>query len=56
MSSTTRQLGAVLGVAILIAILGPAPGSDSYDSGWWAMAALALVAVVPVALIGRRPA
>ena len=55
MSSTTRQLGAVLGVAILIAILGPAPGPGSYDSGWWAMAGLALVAVVPVALIGRRP-
>jgi len=56
MSATTRQLGAVLGVAILIAILGPAPGAGSYDSGWWAMAGLALVAVVPVALIGRRPA
>ena len=56
MSSTTRQLGAVLGVAILVAILGPAPAATSYDSGWWAMAALALVAVVPVALIGRRPA
>lgn len=56
MSSTTRQLGAVLGVAILIAILGPVPGSGSYDSGWWAMAGLALIAVVPVALIGRRPA
>ena len=55
MSATTRQLGAVLGVAILIAILGPAPGAASYDSGWWAMAGLALVAVVPVALIGRRP-
>jgi EmrB/QacA subfamily drug resistance transporter len=55
MSATTRQVGAVLGVAILIAILGPAPGAASYDSGWWAMAGLALVAVVPVALIGRRP-
>ena len=55
MSATTRQLGAVLGVAILIAILGPAPGAGSYDSGWWAMAGLALVAVVPVTLIGRRP-
>jgi EmrB/QacA subfamily drug resistance transporter len=53
MSATTRQLGAVLGVAILIAILGPAPGAGSYDSGWWAMAGLALVAVVPVILIGR---
>ena len=56
MSSTTRQVGAVLGVAILIAILGPAPAADAYDSGWWAMAAIALLAVVPVALVGRRPA
>ena len=54
MSATTRQLGAVLGVAILIAILGPAPGPDAYEAGWWAMAGVALAAVVPVALIGRR--
>ncbi len=46
----------MLGVAILIAILGPAPGPDAYDAGWWAMAALALLAVVPVALIGRARA
>jgi EmrB/QacA subfamily drug resistance transporter len=56
MSATTRQLGAVLGVAILIAILGPAPGPGAYDAGWWAMAALALLAVAPVALIGRARA
>jgi MFS family permease len=54
MSATTRQVGAVLGVAVLIAILGPAPGAGAYDSGWWAMAGLALMAVVPVALIGRH--
>jgi MFS family permease len=54
--NTTRQIGAVLGVAILIAILGPAPDANAYDAGWWAMGALALAAVVPVALIGRRPA
>jgi EmrB/QacA subfamily drug resistance transporter len=54
MSATTRQLGAVLGVAVLIAILGPAPGSDAYDAGWWAMGALALLAVVPIALISSR--
>ncbi|MEZ0294729.1 MAG: DHA2 family efflux MFS transporter permease subunit [Solirubrobacteraceae bacterium] len=52
MSATTRQLGAVLGVAILIAILGPAPDAAAFDAGWWAMAALALLAVVPIALIG----
>jgi MFS family permease len=56
MSATTRQLGAVLGVAILVAVLGPAPGAGSYDAGWWAMAALALLAVIPVALIGRQAA
>ena len=56
MSATTRQLGAVLGVAILIAILGPVPDPGAYDSGWWALAGLALLAVVPVALIGGRPA
>jgi MFS family permease len=56
MSATTRQLGAVLGVAILIAILGPAPDGGAYDAGWWAMAALALAAVVPIALIGRSGA
>jgi hypothetical protein len=53
MSATTRQLGAVLGVATLVAILGPAPAAGAYDSGWWAMAGLALLAVVPIALIGR---
>jgi nitrate/nitrite transporter NarK len=53
MSATTRQLGAVLGVAVLVAILGPAPDSAAYDAGWWALAAVALLAVVPVALIGR---
>ena len=52
MSATTRQLGAVFGVAILVAILGPAPAPDAYDAGWWAMGGLALAAVAPVVLIG----
>ena len=54
MSATARQIGAVLGVATLVAILGPAPDAGAYDAGWWAMAGLALVAAIPVALIGGR--
>jgi MFS family permease len=54
MSATTRQLGAVFGVALLVAILGPAPGAGAYDAGWWAMAGLALLAVVPIAALPRR--
>ena len=46
--------GAVFGVALLVAILGPAPGPGAYDAGWWAMAALALLAVVPVLALPRR--
>ena len=54
MSATTRQLGAVFGVAVLVAILGPAPGAAAYDAGWWAMGALALLAVIPIAALPRR--
>ena len=39
-----EKLGAVFGVAVLVAILGPAPGAAAYDAGWWAMGALALLA------------
>jgi MFS family permease len=56
MSATTRQVGAVFGVATLVAILGPAPGAGAYDAGWWAMGGLALLATIPIALIGRRGA
>jgi EmrB/QacA subfamily drug resistance transporter len=52
MSATTRQLGAVFGVAILVAILGPAPAASVYDAGWWAMGGLALAAVIPILAIG----
>jgi hypothetical protein len=46
----------VLGVAILIAVLGPAPDPAAYEAGWWAMAAVAFAAVVPISLIGRSRA
>jgi MFS family permease len=54
MSATTRQLGAVFGVALLVAILGPAPGAGAYDAGWWAMGGLALLAVVPIVALPKR--
>ena len=54
MSATTRQLGAVFGVALLVAILGPAPGPAAYDAGWWAMGGLALLAVVPILALPKR--
>jgi hypothetical protein len=44
----------VFGVALLVAILGPAPGPGAYDAGWWAMAGLALLAVVPIVALRRR--
>jgi MFS family permease len=52
MSATTRQLGAVFGIAILVAILGPAPAPGVYDAAWWALGGLALAAVVPIVAIG----
>jgi EmrB/QacA subfamily drug resistance transporter len=53
-----RQIGSVLGVAILIAVLG-SPGSpaallDAFRAGWWFIAATALAAGI-VALAMRRP-
>jgi EmrB/QacA subfamily drug resistance transporter len=56
MSATTRQLGAVAGVATLVAVLGPAPDAGVYDAGWLVMAALAVLALVPIALIPARRA
>ena len=56
MSATTRQLGAVAGVATLVAVLGPAPDAAVFQAGWWTMAALALAALVPLSLIPARRA
>jgi EmrB/QacA subfamily drug resistance transporter len=47
-----RQLGAVLGVALLIAVIGdPAPGAD-WDRGWALIVAAALLASVSAFAIG----
>jgi MFS family permease len=53
----SRQLGAVLGVAILVAVIGdPAPGAllDAFKQGWTFNVAAALVAGAAAAAIGPR--
>lgn len=61
----SRQLGAVLGVAILVALIGtPSPGAAlaAFRDGWWfealaaASAALAALAIGRIALPAEQPA
>jgi EmrB/QacA subfamily drug resistance transporter len=54
-----RQIGAVLGVAILVAIIGtptPFDGVGDFERSWVFMAISALVAGAAALAIGRRPA
>ena len=56
LNSVTRQLGAVLGVAILVAIVGsPAPGelAAAFDAGWTFAAACLLAAGIGALALGR---
>jgi predicted acylesterase/phospholipase RssA/CRP-like cAMP-binding protein len=56
LSTTARQLGGALGIAIVVVIIGQ-PSPDSLRSGWlFVMAAFALVAAVVAAVPGLRPA
>lgn len=55
-ASSTRQLGGVLGIALLVVIIGtptPATSVDSFRQGWW-MSVACFVAVAVIALfLGR---
>jgi MFS family permease len=55
-----RQTGLVLGVATLVAVLGPNTGRgvlalDDFRRGWWISAALSFAAVLPAVGLLRRP-
>jgi hypothetical protein len=52
-----RQVGAALGVAILVGVLGShAATAADFHSGWWIAVAGALAAGLTLAAIGRHPA
>ncbi|MFD6286865.1 MFS transporter [Streptomyces sp. NPDC060205] len=57
-ANMSRQIGTSLGVAALIAVLGAAPSSHSYDKAWWLVTAGAVLAGLTALQIGplRRPA
>ena len=55
MINTARQIGTVLGIAVLVAILGATPGLDAFQRGWLVTVALALTsALVGCAIAARR--
>lgn len=55
MINTSRQVGTVLGTAILVVILGATPGLRQFDEGWLFLTAGALAAsVTAVAIAFRR--
>jgi NTE family protein len=55
-NATARQIGAVVGIAILVAILGDAGAVDAaaFDRGWTFCAALAAAVAVAALAAGRR--
>jgi EmrB/QacA subfamily drug resistance transporter len=52
-ASTTRQIGAVLGIAALIAVLGDQPVLDDFQRGWTLMACTGAAAALCALALGR---
>jgi hypothetical protein len=56
----TRQIGYVLGVSVIVAILGTptsyAAAHTAFVHGWWAVAAVSLLAVLSARGMTPRPA
>lgn len=52
-TSCARQIGAVLGVAVLLAVLGDAPAPPAFRTAWWIMVGTGLAAAVCAAALGR---
>lgn len=54
-NATTRQIGAALGIAITVALLGSGAGLEPFDRTWFSMAGVALVAGAVMLTLYRRP-
>jgi hypothetical protein len=55
-ASTSRQIGAVVGIAILIAILGGRPGGNplpTFRHAWWMMVGTGAAAALVSTALGR---
>ncbi|WP_051324264.1 DHA2 family efflux MFS transporter permease subunit [Candidatus Solirubrobacter pratensis] len=52
-SATCRQIGAVLGIAALIAVLGERAGLDDFQRAWWMMTGTGAVAAIAGFSLGR---
>lgn len=55
-ASSTRQMGGVLGIALLVVIIGtptPATSVGSFRDGWWMSVACFMAVAVIAALLGR---
>ena len=54
-NATVRQLGAVLGIALLVAVVGAdaVPALETFQRGWLLAAAIGATAILPIATIPR---